>query len=231
MFVALDGIDGSGKGTLIAILQKVLERDGRQVLVTKQPGGSPLGDEIRRILFASVGTANIEPDALELLFLANHIHNTRTVVEPALAAGKFVLADRHWPSAVAYMDERGASPHLRELYASYRGISHDVLFLLVGAPDVLLARAQARTRETHQAAKKWNSARALEKVQQSFVENFASLPNTCVVDVTRRKPGQIVEDIMLPRLGFSAEQSRALMNHVRARHRDLLLVPPEPSRV
>lgn len=171
-FIIFDGVDGSGKGTLVKMLDNALTIAGVSHVITKQPGGTPFGDEIRRILFETIGTKNIHPDSLELLFLANHIHNC-SWIEEQLSSGRWVIADRHWPSAIAYMEARGASKRMQKLYREFRGLDHDLFFLLLGDPAYLLDRAQKRATESHQGAKKWNNVESMEQVQKTFIDEFA----------------------------------------------------------
>jgi dTMP kinase len=179
-FIIFDGVDGSGKGSLIAVTSKALTLAGINHELTKQPGGTKLGNEIRKILFETVGTKHINPDALELLFMANHVHNCGWI-EDRLSEGSWVIADRHWPSAIAYMEARGARKRMQEIYLEFQGLPWDVFFLLHGDPAKLLARAQARTTETHQDAKKWNTVENMEKTQAKFLADFGTDSHTVTV--------------------------------------------------
>ncbi len=99
LFITLEGGEGSGKTTLAKKLQEWLEMQGREVVLTREPGGSPLADELRSMVLER---ASIPPKAELLLFLAARADHVETVIKPALAKGKVVLCDRFQDSSVAY---------------------------------------------------------------------------------------------------------------------------------
>jgi len=100
-FLAFEGIEGCGKSTQIALLADLLTRAGRPFVVTREPGGTPLGDALRDLLLTPAG-AGI--DGLTELFLleASRRHHVRHVIAPALEQGMVVLCDRYADSSVAY---------------------------------------------------------------------------------------------------------------------------------
>ncbi|MGH2590443.1 MAG: dTMP kinase, partial [Actinomycetota bacterium] len=101
LFVAFEGVEGSGKGTQIALAEEWLEGQGVQVLVTREPGGTDVGEELRRILLDHQ-TGHLEPKTEALLFAAARAQLVTTVIRPALAEGKVVIADRYIDSSLAY---------------------------------------------------------------------------------------------------------------------------------
>jgi dTMP kinase len=100
LFVTLEGGDGSGKSTQSALLAEWLRSQGREVVVTREPGGTELGDEIRNIVLHRRG--HIAPRAEALLYAADRAHHIATKVRPALERGEIVLQDRYLDSSVAY---------------------------------------------------------------------------------------------------------------------------------
>ncbi len=98
-FIAFEGGDGAGKSTQVALLAAAFERAGRQVVVTRQPGGTELGARIRELLLHG---AHVAPRAEALLFAADKAQHVELVVAPALAAGQVVITDRYTDSSVAY---------------------------------------------------------------------------------------------------------------------------------
>jgi dTMP kinase len=100
LFLTLEGGDGSGKSTQSALLAAWLESQGRTVLLTREPGGTELGDEIREIVLHRRG--HIAPRAEALLYAADRAHHIATKVRPALERGDIVLQDRYLDSSVAY---------------------------------------------------------------------------------------------------------------------------------
>jgi dTMP kinase len=100
LFVTFEGGDGSGQSTQSALLKEWLESQGREVLLTREPGGTELGDEIRDMVLHRRG--HIAPRAEALLYAADRAHHIATKVRPALEAGAIVLQDRYLDSSVAY---------------------------------------------------------------------------------------------------------------------------------
>ncbi len=99
MFIAFEGGDGAGKTTQIELLRARLVGEGRDVIVTREPGGTELGVAIRQLVLHG---AEVAPRAEALLFAADRAHHVATVVRPALARDAVVLQDRYIDSSVAY---------------------------------------------------------------------------------------------------------------------------------
>jgi dTMP kinase len=100
VFITLEGGDGVGKSTQSALLRSWLEEQGREVVLTREPGGSELGVEIREMVLHRRG--HIAPRAEALLYAADRAHHVETVVRPALDRDAVVLQDRYLDSSVAY---------------------------------------------------------------------------------------------------------------------------------
>jgi dTMP kinase len=100
LFITLEGGDGTGKSTQIALLQEWFESRGREVVRTFEPGGTDFGKEIREIVLHSRG--HIEPRSEALLYAADRAHNIATIVRPALERNAVVIQDRYLDSSVAY---------------------------------------------------------------------------------------------------------------------------------
>lgn len=100
LFITLEGGDGSGKSTQSALLTEWLTDAGHTVLVTREPGGTPLGEELRDIVLHRRG--DIAPRAEALIYAADRAHHIATKVRPALERGEVVVQDRYIDSSVAY---------------------------------------------------------------------------------------------------------------------------------
>jgi len=100
-FITLEGSEGSGKTTNMAYIEQLLEEAGVELIVTREPGGTPLGETIREILLDSRQTSMSEDTELMLMFAARaqHMHEK---IRPALDAGKWVLCDRFVDATYAY---------------------------------------------------------------------------------------------------------------------------------
>lgn len=100
LFITFEGGDGSGKSTQVGLLTEWLESDGREVVHSREPGGTDLGLELREIVLHRRG--HITPRAEALLYAADRAHNIETKVRPAIERGAVVIQDRYLDSSVAY---------------------------------------------------------------------------------------------------------------------------------
>lgn len=109
MFISFEGIDGSGKTTQAVRLAARLRAEGRRVVSVREPGGTPLGEQIRTLLLDPSG--DVTPRAELLLFSAARAQLVERVIAPALADGAVVVADRFFDSTTAYQGHgRGVLP-------------------------------------------------------------------------------------------------------------------------
>ena len=101
MFITLEGPEGSGKSTQIRRLAKRLEAMGYPVITTREPGGTPIGDQIRHVL-VRLENKELHPRTEILLFLAARAQLVEQLIKPALQDGKIILCDRYGDSTIAY---------------------------------------------------------------------------------------------------------------------------------
>ncbi len=99
MFITFEGLDGSGKTTQLKLLAARLEAEGLEVVVTREPGGTPLGEEIRDLVLHG---GDVAPWAEAALLAASRAQHVEELIRPALARGAAVLSDRYVDSSVAY---------------------------------------------------------------------------------------------------------------------------------
>jgi dTMP kinase len=116
VFITFEGIEGSGKSTQISRLLQYLTERRRLATLTREPGGTPIGDQVRRILLDPLNR-RLDPTAELLLYAASRAQHLREVIRPALAEGRIVLCDRFSDATLAYQGYgRGLSvPDIREL--------------------------------------------------------------------------------------------------------------------
>lgn len=101
VFITFEGPDGSGKTTQIRMLADLLKAQGYSVVLTREPGGTPIGDQIRQVLF-DLGNTEMHPRTEILLFQASRAQHVEELIKPSLAEGKIILCDRYADSTLAY---------------------------------------------------------------------------------------------------------------------------------
>jgi len=131
LFITFEGTEGSGKSTQLTLLAERLRQAGKTVRTLREPGGTPIGEEIRHTLKHSEANRKMAPETELLLMNASRAQLVREIIEPALDAGEIVLCDRFFDSTVAYQ-------------ACGRGLNHEfvkqVISFAVGStiPDLTL---------------------------------------------------------------------------------------------
>ena len=179
-FITIEGGEGAGKSTAQSFLAEKLAARGISVLQTREPGGTPLAEAIRRNLLSVDEEAPVEMTELLLVFAARAQHLTK-VIEPALERGQWVLCDRFTDATYAYQGAgRGLSAELiGKLEKLVQGDTRpDTVILLDMPPQIGLARAKARGaldrfEQEEQAF--------FERVRQGYLERAAAFPNRYVV--------------------------------------------------
>jgi dTMP kinase len=145
LFIAFEGGDGAGKSTQVALLREALEAAGRTVTVTRQPGGTTLGREIRDLVLHG---DHVAPRAEALLFAADKAHHVDQLIKPALDRGEVVLTDRYTDSSVAY---QGAGRDLgaQEIHDLNMWAVDDLVPDLTVVVDVSAAEGRRRRGDVH----------------------------------------------------------------------------------
>ena len=142
VFVTFEGVDGSGKSTQAALLAEHLAASGRDVVATREPGGTPLGEKIRGLLLDGEHPA---PWAEAALFAAARAELAERVIRPSLAAGADVVCDRYLDSSLAYQGiARGLGvDRVLELNVAVADLTPDRTFVLLLDREAAAARAAA----------------------------------------------------------------------------------------
>ncbi|MCJ8139928.1 dTMP kinase [Falsirhodobacter halotolerans] len=143
-FISFEGIDGSGKSTQARRLADALRGTGRDLVLTREPGGSAGAEEIRRLVLE--GEADRWSAGTELLlFTAARRDHVEKTIRPALARGATVITDRFADSSRMYQGLRGGlTAQVDQLHDAFVGIDPALTFLIDLPPELGLARAQAR---------------------------------------------------------------------------------------
>jgi len=185
-FITFEGIEGVGKSTQIERLRAALEAEGREVLATREPGGTPLAERIREVVLHERGEPVPAMAELMLMFAARAVH-TENRIRPALARGAWVLCDRYSDATYAYQGGgRGiAEAEIAPLAAlAQRGLRPDLTILLDAPVGLALARARSR-RGTADRIEAETSA-FFERVRASYLARAAAEPGRIrVIDASR----------------------------------------------
>jgi dTMP kinase len=181
VFVTVEGIEGSGKSTLLHGLAEWLRSGGRDPLVTREPGGTPLGDAIRQ-LFLDRGTV-VNPLSEVMLLCAARAQHVSDVIRPALSAGQIVLCDRFVDSTIAYQGYgRGVDfGFLDVLCRAATGNLEPDLTLLIDVPIELSRRRIDEKRFDRVEAE---DDAFHERVRRGFLEIARASPRHRVLDGT-----------------------------------------------
>ena len=142
MFITFEGPDGSGKTTQIRLLAEWLREQGREVVLTREPGGTEIGDQIRAVLHDPYNTA-MGARAEILLYSADRAQHVAQLIRPALAAGKVVVSDRYADSTLAYQGHgRGLDLEVLRTITTFAtsGLTPDLTFYLDVTPEEGLQR-------------------------------------------------------------------------------------------
>jgi dTMP kinase len=144
-FITIEGIEGSGKSTLTQGILDFLKDNGYEVVYSREPGGTPLGERVRDILLSNVNI--VDPMTEAFLFLAARRENVRCNILPALQNGKVVICDRYTDSTIAYQGYGRGLPIklLRRLNKiATLGIKPDLTFVIDIDPEKGLERIKGK---------------------------------------------------------------------------------------
>lgn len=192
LFISFEGGDGTGKTTQIQALKEWLDGQGLDVVATREPGGTKLGEQVREIVLHG---QDISPRTEALFYAADRAHHVASKVRPALARGAVVITDRYLDSSVAY---QGAARSLgvdevRELSLwAVEGLLPDLTIILDVPADVAGRRAQARA-----GLDRLESAGSAfhEAVREQFLQLAKREPERCKVVDGARSPEEIAQAV------------------------------------
>jgi dTMP kinase len=194
-FITFEGSEGSGKSTQAQRLAARLERSGVAYLVTREPGGTPIGETIRELLqFASHNSA-MTPETELLLFEASRSQLVREVIRPALERGLCVIADRFFDSSTAYQGAaRKLNPEMVECLNAFAvgDCIPDVTFVL----DIDTANTNLRMQKPRRPDRmEQESAEFYERVREAYRDLAAREPNRIVLIDGSRDANAVEDDI------------------------------------
>ena len=196
IFISFEGGEGSGKSVQAKVLTELLQKRGRDVVLTREPGGTAAGERIREIVLHAQEIA-LSPEAQVLLYSTARAQNVREVIRPALDSGKIVIADRFFDSTMAYQGY-GHGVSLEQI----RGVTTlacgdtipDRTFLLDIPVDKGLGRSGWR------AQSKWDRFEVLDtafhtRVREGYLRLAAEEPARWVVIDADRDQAAIEKDV------------------------------------
>ena len=201
LLITIEGIDGTGKSTLIAALREYLA--DLDPVFTREPGATWVGEAVRRAI-----KEQTDPVTEATLFVADHAAHLATLVRPALAEGKLVISDRYTDSRYAYQSVTldGIIPNpvqwLQEMH-NHWSIVPDKTFLLVLSVDAALARLSEKNGREH-----FERREVLEKVQNNYLEFARNEPSRFVI-VDAQKEKDEIATFVANAIRFTLQSSRS----------------------
>jgi dTMP kinase len=206
-FITFEGPEGSGKSTQIALLARLLRQQGVKVMQTREPGGTPIGDQIRQIIVGMENEALV-PSAEFLLFSASRAQLIQERIRPALDKGQIVLCDRFFDSSLAYQGYGHGLPleHLRMITAfATNRLVPDITILLDLDVEVGLRR---RFMAAKSEAGEWNRLDAQtvafhQRVRAGYHALAAAEPSRWRIVDASQEP-QVVHEAILGHLGVNS---------------------------
>lgn len=194
MFITIEGGEGAGKTTLLRKLKAELEKNGKTVVTTREPGGTPLGEHVRNCLLNPDFGISYGPQAELMLFLAARVEHIEEVIAPTLDRGDVVLCDRFNDSSIAYQGAgRGLGvDYVRRLcHLACGGLEPDLTFFLDLDPNIGMGRLQ-RPRDRLEGEELEFHA----KVRKAYLAIANKEPSRVhVIDASRRE-NAVFEDVL-----------------------------------
>lgn len=191
-FIVFEGLDGSGKSSLMAALERELQRRQIACYRTREPGGTPLGDEIRNMILRKEGPAPLSRTEL-LLYEASRAQHVEEVIRPQLNRGTWVLCDRFTASSIAFQGG-GREISEKEVVSlnnfATDGLKAELTVLLDLSVEESRKRRQGRGEQTGESEDRIESEADSfhEKVRQSFLKQAQQDPRSWLVLDARETP-------------------------------------------
>lgn len=172
-FITVEGIDGAGKSSHLAQLAVLVREAGFEEVVTREPGGTPLGEKVRAIVLAET----MDPQAEALLMFAARREHVVRVIEPALLAGRWVISDRFSDATYAYQcGGRGLAPEVLAALESvvHPGLQPDATFLFDVDPAIAAERSRVRSSGPDKFERE--HAEFFRRVREAYLERARATP-------------------------------------------------------
>jgi dTMP kinase len=217
-FITFEGIDGSGKSTQLRLLANYLKEAGCEVLLTREPGGTSVGNRLRGALLDA--HEEVDPLTELLVFAADRAQHVRRVLRPAIEAGKVIISDRYADATVAYQGAgRGYSPQLIKeiVQLATEGLKPDLTVLFDLSVEESIIRTSRRVNGKHKGDRLDAEASDFHvRVRNAYLELASADPERVKVVETNRPSEEThkrVKEIVVPFL-----KSRGHLVEVEANH-------------
>jgi dTMP kinase len=184
-FITLEGVDGAGKSTHIPAIARLLQARGKEVLLTREPGGTPLGEKLRELLLHE----NMHPETESMLMFAARREHIEQVIRPALARGVYVVSDRFTDASFAYQcGGRGVSTaKIGQLEQWVQGDFQPDLTLLFDVPVAVSTQRLAGARNPDRFEQE--GADFFERIRNAYLARAGQFPQRFrVIDSGRPIP-------------------------------------------
>jgi dTMP kinase len=199
-FITLEGPDGGGKSTQARLLVDYLQKAGHEAVLTREPGGTPLAEEIRNLILTPTAE-NLAPMTEILLYAAARAQHVQGLIRPALAAGKVVICERFIDSSLAYQGF-GLGWDLELIKAVNRSaigqFMPDCTFLLDNDAENGLARVAQRADATNSGVDRIEARGVAfqQRVRQGYLELAAQEPRIVLIKTTHRTIADIHAELV-----------------------------------
>ncbi len=191
--ITFEGIDGSGKSTQIARLQQSLEARGYQVVVVREPGGTPISESIRELLLHT-DSAELHPRTEALLFSAARSQLVHEVILPALAAGNVVICDRYADSSIAYQGY-GRDLPLEEIITTQKFATSDLRPDLKVLLDIPVEISSERKAQDPADRMEGAGRTFMARVREGYLQLARSQPEEWLIVTEQTSAEKIAEEI------------------------------------
>lgn len=199
-FITLEGPDGSGKSTQARLLAEYLQKSGREIILTREPGGTPLAEEIRKLILTPTAET-LEPMTEILLYTASRAQHVARIIKPALAAGKVVICERFIDSSLAYQGY-GLGWSLDLIKTINRlaigDCRPDLTFLLDNDPRLGLERVTQRSQKDRSGVDRIEARGVLfqQRVREGFLELAKAEPRIILIKTAGRTITAVHQEII-----------------------------------
>jgi dTMP kinase len=217
-FITFEGIDGSGKSTQLRMLANYLKEAGCEVVVTREPGGTPVGNRLRAALLDA--HEEVDPLTELLVFAADRAQHVRRVLRPAIESGQVIISDRYADATVAYQGAgRGFSPELiaEIVQLATEGLKPDLTVLFDLSVEESISRTSRRSNDKHKGDRLDAEAADFHvRVHSAYLELARAEPQRVKIVETNRPPEEThkrVKEIVVPFLKSRGHLVEAEVNH------------------